>query len=116
MSGRMRRVDTAVREVLGEAIAQGLKDPRIGFVTVTDVETSGDLQHARVFVSLLGDPEERQASVDGLNSAAGLLQRRVATQLRMKRTPTLTFLEDPTARRAARVDEILASEPEAPPS
>jgi ribosome-binding factor A len=112
----MRRVDGAMREVLGEAIAQGLKDPRIGFVTVTDVETSGDLQFARVYVSLLGNPEERQASVDGLNSAAGLLQRRVASQLRMKRTPTLTFLEDPTARRAARVDEILANEPEPPAS
>ncbi len=108
MSGRMRRVDVAMREVLGEAIAQGLKDPRIGFVTVTDVETTGDLQQARVYVSLLGDDDERQRSLDGLNSAHGVLQRRVAEQLRLKRTPTLTFFEDPTARRAARVDELLA--------
>jgi len=114
MSGRMRRVDVAMREVLGEAIAQGLKDPRIGFVTVTDVETTGDLQQARVYVSLLGDDDERQRSLDGLNSAHGVLQRRVAEQLRLKRTPTLTFFEDPTARRAARVDEILA-DPDAQP-
>lgn len=115
MSGRMRRVDVAMREVLGEAIAQGLKDPRIGFVTVTDVETSGDLQQARVYVSLLGDDDDRAASLDGLNSAHGVLQRRIAEKLRLKRTPTLTFFEDPTARRAARVDEILdRGQPEPP--
>ena len=106
----MRRVDEAVREVLGETISQGLKDPRIGFVTVTDVDTSADLSQARVYVSLLGDEEARAASIAGLNSAHGLLQRRVASQLRMKRTPTLTFIEDPTARRAARVDQIIAEE------
>jgi len=117
MSGRMRRVDVAMREVLGEAIAQGLKDPRIGFVTVTDVETSGDLQQARVYVSLLGDDAERQASLEGLNSAHGVLQRRIADKLRLKRTPTLVFHEDPTARRAARVDEILErGQPEPPVS
>ncbi len=110
MSERMRRVDEAVREVLGETIAQGLKDPRIGFVTVTDVDTSPDLSQARVYVSLLGDEAARAASLAGLSSAHGLLQRAVATQLRLKRTPTLTFVEDPTARRAARVDQILAEE------
>jgi ribosome-binding factor A len=109
MSERMRRVDEAVREVLGDAV-QHLKDPRIGFVTVTDVDTSADLHQARVYVSLLGDETERAASIDGLNSAHGVLQRAVATQLRMKRTPTLTFVEDPTARRAARVDRILSQD------
>lgn len=110
MSERMRRVDEAVREVLGETISRGLKDPRIGFVTVTDVVTSADLSQARVYVSLLGTEEERAASIAGLTSAHGLLQRAVARQLRMKRTPTLTFIEDLTARRAARVDAILAKE------
>jgi len=109
MSERMRRVDEAVREVLGDAV-QHLKDPRIGFVTVTDVDTSADLRQARVYVSLLGGEQERAASIEGLNSAHGVLQRAVATQLRMKNTPTLTFVEDLTARRAARVDEILSRE------
>src|SRR3954468_5396105 len=98
--GRMRRVDEAVREVLSGALTQELKDPRVGFVTVTAVETTPDLRHARVYVSLLGDPDERQASLDGLQSAHGYLQREVAAQLRMKHTPQLEFAEDDTARRA----------------
>ena len=68
-SGRMRRVDEAVRAVLSEAIAKDLRDPRIGFVTVTAVKTSPDLRHARVYVSVLGDPAVRTASLDGLRSA-----------------------------------------------
>jgi len=112
MSDRMRRVDEAVREVLGESV-QHLKDPRIGFVTVTDVDTSADLSQARVYVSLLGTPDERAASLEGLNSAHGVMQRAVATQLRLKRTPALTFVEDSTARRAARVDELLSRDGEA---
>ena len=112
MSDRMRRVDEAVREVLGESVQQ-LKDPRIGFVTVTDVDTSADLSQARVYVSLLGTPDERAASLEGLNSAHGVMQRAVATQLRLKRTPALTFVEDSTARRAARVDELLSRDAEA---
>jgi ribosome-binding factor A len=110
MSARMRRVDEAVREVLGEAVVQDLKDPRIGFVTVTDVKTSVDLRHARVFVSVLGTDEEREATLAGLQSAHGILQARVGRELRMKRTPTLQFVYDDTAERAARVEEILGEE------
>ena len=68
-SGRMRRVDEAIREVLGEALASSVKDPRVGFITVTDVRTSADLRHARVYVSVLGDAAQRQASLEGLRSA-----------------------------------------------
>ena len=107
MSARMRRVDEAVREVLSDAVLQDLKDPRIGFVTVTDVKTSADLRHARVFVSVLGTDEEREATLAGLQSAHGILQARVGRELRMKRTPTLQFVYDDTAERAARVEEIL---------
>jgi ribosome-binding factor A len=107
MSGRMRRVDEAVREVLGDAVFSDLKDPRIGFVTVTDVKTSADLSHARVFVSVLGTEEEREATMAGLQSATGVLQGKVGRELRMKRTPTLQFVYDDTAERAARVEEIL---------
>jgi len=107
MSARMRRVDEAVREVLSDAVLQDLKDPRIGFVTVTDVKTSADLRHARVFFSVLGTDEEREATMAGLQSAHGILQSRVGRELRMKRTPTLQFVYDDTAERAARVEEIL---------
>ena len=111
MSGqRMRRVDEAMRQVLGEAISKELKDPRVGFVTVTDVKTSPDLRHARVYVSVLGDQPAQQASLDGLRSAHGFLQSRVAGELRLKRTPELTFELDHTAERAARLEEILHDE------
>jgi ribosome-binding factor A len=103
----MRRIDEAIRQVIGEAAAGELKDPRVGFVTVTDVRTSADLSHARVYVSVLGDAPEREATLEGLRSAHGYLQRRVASQLRFKRTPTLTFLYDDTTDRALRIDELI---------
>ena len=105
--GRMRRVDEAIRQVVGDAVAGELKDPRVGFVTVTDVRTSADLRHARVYVSVLGDAEQRQASLDGLRSAHGFLQSRLASELRLKRTPTLEFSYDDTTDRAMRVDALL---------
>ncbi len=106
-TGRMRRVDEAIRQVVGDVLAGELKDPRVGFVTVTDVRTSADLSHARVYVSVLGDADTRQASMDGLDSAHGFLQRRVAAELRLKRTPTLEFAYDDTTDRALRVDELI---------
>ena len=106
-AGRMRRVDEAVREVLSDAITTELKDPRVGFVTVTDVHTSADLRHATVYVSVLGAPGERHRSLDGLRSAHGYLQRRVADELRLKHTPTLVFEHDDTAERARRIEDLL---------
>jgi ribosome-binding factor A len=103
---RMRRVNEAVREVLSDSMKL-LKDPRVGFVTVTDVRTSPDLRHAKVFVSVLGSEEEREATMDGLASAHGLLQSVVNRELRIKRTPTLEFVYDDTAERAARLERIL---------
>jgi ribosome-binding factor A len=119
-TGRMRRVDEAIRQVLGDAVAGDLKDPRVGFVTVTDVRTSPDLRHARVYVSVLGSdggagrvstPEEREATLDGLRSGHGFLQARVAGELRLKRTPTLEFFYDDTTDRALRVEELIAESP-----
>jgi ribosome-binding factor A len=108
MSGeRMRRVDEAVREVLSDAVTQDLKDPRVGFVTVTDVKTSADLRHARVYVSVLGSEKQREASLEGLKSAHGYLQGRVAGQLRLKHTPQLDFFYDDTAERASRIEQVL---------
>jgi ribosome-binding factor A len=112
-SGRMRRVDEAIRQVLGGAMAGELKDPRVGFVTVTDVRTSADLRHARVYVSVLSDdggvsPQvQREATLDGLRSAHGYLQGRIASELRLKRTPALEFSYDDTTDRALRVEELL---------
>ena len=106
-TGRMRRVDEAMRMVLSDAIATDLKDPRVGFVTVTGVKTSPDLRHARVFVSVLGDEPTREASLDGLRSAHGYLQRRLAGALTLKHTPTLAFEYDPSVDRGMRISELL---------
>jgi ribosome-binding factor A len=103
----MRRIDEAIRQVIGEAVAGDLKDPRVGFITVTDVRTSADLSHARVYVSVLGEQEQREASMEGLSSAHGYLQGRIASQLHLKRTPTLEFAYDDTLDRALRVDALL---------
>jgi ribosome-binding factor A len=108
---RMRRVDEAVRAVLSEAITQDLKDPRVGFVTVTAVKTTPDLRHARVYVSVLGDEQARAASLEGLRSAHGFLQRRVAGELRLKHTPALEFLYDDTLDRSLRLDALLDDRP-----
>ena len=105
---RMRRVNEAVREVLSSQLAEGLKDPRIGFVTVTAVETSPDLSAARVFVSVLGSDAERDDAIAGLTSSRGLLQGHVARELRLKRTPALNFVHDDTALRATRIERLIA--------
>ncbi len=115
MSDRMRRVNAAVREVLSEAVGE-LKDPRIGFVTVTGVKTTADLQQAVVFVSVLGSERKREKTIQGLQAAHGLLQARIARELRLKRTPQLTFEYDPSVERGVRmtqlIDELAPDDPE----
>ena len=102
----MRRVNKAVREVLSEAVGE-LKDPRIGFVTVTGVDTTADLRQARVYVSVLGSDEERAASLAGLEAAHGVLQGRLGRELRLKRTPQLSFEYDPTVERGVRMTKLI---------
>jgi ribosome-binding factor A len=106
MSDRMRRVDEAVRQVLSEAVGE-LKDPRVGFVTVTGVRTSPDLRSARVFVSVLGSARKRERSIAALSSAHGVLQARIARELRLKRTPQLSFEYDPTVERGVRMSHLI---------
>jgi ribosome-binding factor A len=106
----MRRVDEAIRQVIGDALASDLKDPRVGFVTVTDVKTSSDLSHARVYVSVLGEHQTREHTLEGLRSAHGYLQRRIGGELHLKRTPTLEFSYDDTTDRAMRLDALIDSE------
>jgi ribosome-binding factor A len=103
----MRRINEVLREVVGAAVSTELSDPRIGFVTVTSVETSPDLRTAKVFVSVLGSEEEREATMAGLRSSHGVLQARIAGETRMKRTPTLTFHYDNTIEQGVRISELL---------
>ena len=115
-TARMRRVNEVIREVLGVAISTELKDPRIGFVTVTDVDTAPDLRAARVYVSVLGSETEREETLAGLASAHGFLQSRIGDELRMKRTPTLTFSYDETVERGVRMSQMLdADDPDGEP-
>ena len=102
----MRRVNEAVRAVLAEAIGE-LKDPRIGFITVTGVDTSRDLAQATVYVSVLGSERKREKSLAGLEAAHGVLQRRIADELRLKRTPQLTFQYDPTVEQGVRMSKLI---------
>lgn len=110
---RMRRVNEVLREVIGAAIASDLGDPRIGFVTVTSVETSPDLRTAKVHVSVLGDEGQRELALAGLRSSHGVLQQRIADETRMKRTPTLSFHYDDTVDRGMRISRLLEEDPEA---
>ena len=102
----MRRVNESVRQVLAEALPE-LKDPRIGLVTVTGVDTAPDLRQAKVFVSVLGSGRKRRASLEGLEAAHAVLQSRLARELRMKRTPQLTFEYDPTVERGVRMTRLI---------
>jgi ribosome-binding factor A len=106
----MRRVDEAMRAVLSEAISTDLQDPRVGFVTVTAVKTSPDLRHARVYVSVLGSPEEQAETMAGLAAAHGFLQSRISSHLRLKHTPTLTFDYDDSIVRGMRISRLIDEE------
>src|SRR6266487_54708 len=119
MAERMRRVNESVRQVLSEAVGQ-LKDPRIGFVTVTGVETSSDLRHARVYVSVLASEGKRKRTLAALQAAHAVLQAQVAHELRLKRTPQLAFEYDPSVERGVRITKLIDElapddDPDGPP-
>ena len=103
---RRRKVNEAIRKVLSEAVPS-LKDPRIGFVTVTGARTTTDLSQATVFVSVLGTEGEQKRTLDGLQSAAGVLQSLVARELGTRRTPVLTFEYDPAIERGVRLTKLI---------
>ena len=105
-SSRMRKVDELIREVLADEVGL-LKDPRIGFVTVTGVETSPDLRRATVFYSVLGSDEERTATAAALEHAAPHLQARLGRQVRIKYTPVLEFRVDPSIEQGVRISKLL---------
>ena len=106
MRGRMRRVNESLKQVLSEAITE-LKDPRIGFVTVTGVEATDDIREAKVFVSVLGNDRKREQTLDALDRAHGVLQARLNRELRLKRTPTLTFHYDQSVEHGVRMTKLI---------
>jgi ribosome-binding factor A len=106
MPERMRRVNEAVRAVVAEAIG-GLKDPRIGIITVTGVAVSPDLHDARVFVSVFGSAKKRRAALAALESARGLVQTRLGRELQMKRTPLLAFEYDSSVEYGVRMTKLI---------
>ena len=102
----MRRVNESVRAVVAEAVGD-LQDPRIGLVTVTGVSVSPDLREATVYVSVLGNEKKRERTLAGLDSAHAVVQARIARELRLKRTPHLTFEYDPTVERGVRMSRLI---------
>ncbi len=104
---RMQRVNEAVKEVVSQTIVEELEDPRIGFVTVTKVQTSNDMKRAKIFVSIMGNEETKVQTLEGLASSHGLIQSRIASELKMKNTPTINFVYDETVDTMFRIDELL---------
>lgn len=107
---RMRRVNEAVKEVLSAAISRELKDPRVGFVTVTGAEVSSDQRHAKVYLSVLGRRSQKAATLRVLDSARGFLQGRLAAELRMKRTPELEFVYDESVDEGMKIYMMLRAQ------
>ncbi|HEY5531957.1 MAG TPA: 30S ribosome-binding factor RbfA [Candidatus Anoxymicrobiaceae bacterium] len=107
MSRRLNRVDEACKEQLSEILQRELKDPRIGFVTITQVKVTPDLRHAKVFISILGTEEEAEASLEGLQSAKGYLKSRLGKHLRLKYLPELEFVHEHVTQEALHLQEIM---------
>ncbi|MEI6634421.1 MAG: 30S ribosome-binding factor RbfA [Chlamydiota bacterium] len=106
-SRRMERVEQLLKEELGIIFQRGLKDPRIGFVTVTGVKASPDLSHAKVYLSVMGSEKAKKDTMDGVVSAAGYIQRELGARVRLRHTPRLEFALDDSADRGFHIMEIL---------
>ncbi|MDT0156911.1 30S ribosome-binding factor RbfA [Microbacterium sp. ARD32] len=104
---RQARLADRIRVILAERLEKGLRDPRLGFVTITDVRVSGDLQHASVFYTVLGSDEERVASGAALTSATGMLRKEVGRQLNVRLVPTLEFIPDALPESAGHIADLL---------
>ncbi|VAV94396.1 Ribosome-binding factor A [hydrothermal vent metagenome] len=103
----MRKVDELVREVVAEAVTE-LKDPRIGFLTITGAKTSPDLRYAIIFYSVLGTEEEKEDTAVALERATARIQRAIATETRLRYTPKLEFRVDPAIDEGIRISQIIA--------
>ena len=115
MSRRTERVGEEIREAVAEMIGHGLKDPRIGFVTVTRVSLTPDLRIAHVNVGVLGDQGQRDQTLAGLKQASGYMRRELGRRVRMRHTPELVFHYDQGLDATDRVAQLLAENPPRPP-
>jgi len=107
-SERVRRIADRIQVIVAEMLERRIKDPRLGFVTVTDVRVSGDTQHATIFYTVMGGEEDRAGTGAALQSAKGLLRSEVGKQLGMRHTPTLEFVLDALPESAAHIEDLLA--------
>jgi len=107
MSRRLSRVEEACKEVLSEVIQREVKDPRVGFVTITEVKVSPDLRHAKVFVSVMGTDEEVARSLAGLQSSKGYMRSALGKHLRLKYLPEIEFVHEDVSAEALRLSEIM---------
>lgn len=104
---RVQRIRELIREEVSDILHRGTKDPRVGFVSVTDVELSNDLRHAKVYVSVLGSEEERTRTMDALQRAVGFVRSELAKRLRIYHTPEIQFRLDTSIERGTRVLQLL---------
>lgn len=107
MANRSTRVAEQMKKELGEIIARKLKDPRIGFVTVTDVEVTGDLQQATVYITVLGNNRKRSDTLKGLEQAKGFIRTEIGQRIRLRKTPELMFAFDVSAEYGSKIDTLL---------
>ncbi|CAH0212620.1 Ribosome-binding factor A [Peribacillus sp. Bi96] len=108
MSLRSNRVGEQMKKELSEIIGRKIKDPRIGFVTVTDVEVTGDLQQATVFISVLGDQEQREKTLQGLAKAKGFMRSEIGQRIRLRKTPELFFEFDESVDYGNRIESLIS--------
>src|SRR5699024_5628710 len=104
---RSNRVAEQMKKELGDIISRKIKDPRVGFVTITDVEVTGDLQQANVFISILGDEKEQQNTLIGLAKATGFIRTEIGKRIRLRKTPEIFFETDESIERGNRIEKIL---------
>ena len=108
-SRRVSRVSSLIKREVSQMLLNGIKDDRVGtgMVSVTEVDVSGDLQHAKIFVSIYGTPEAKAATMEGLKSSTGFVRRELAQRMRLRRTPELIFLEDDSLERGYYMSNLL---------
>lgn len=107
MGHRVNRVGEQMKKELGDIISRKIKDPRIGFVTITDVEVTGDLQQAKVYISVLGDEEQRENTLKGLAKAKGFIRTEIGQRIRLRKTPELFFEFDETMAYGNRINSLI---------
>lgn len=109
MSGRHVRVAEEIKREVSVIIAKEVKDPRLGMISITDVDVSRDLSFAKIYFSMLGTEEEREKSLEGLNRAKGFIRSELAKRLRLRHTPEVTFHFDGSLEQGAKMDALLKS-------